>query len=59
MADHLTPGCMRLECAECERLSDENTVGWEAHLAFDDDGGDEVILFCSRCASREFGYSES
>jgi hypothetical protein len=50
---------MRLECAECERLSDENAVGWEAHLAFDSDGGDEVIFFCSLCATREFGYSKS
>ena len=29
--------------------------GWEAHLAdLDDDGQDEVVMYCPVCAEREF-----
>lgn len=48
-----------LICAECGCHSDEQATGWRAFLAdLDDDGEDEVVLFCQRCATYEFGRSD-
>ena len=45
-----------LVCVECEALARSNALGWEAHLVdMDDDGEDEVVYYCPRCARREFG----
>jgi hypothetical protein len=43
-----------IRCAECGTESDELATGWRAYLAEDFDE-DEVLLFCPRCANREFG----
>ena len=43
-------------CGECGRVNTDGERGWQGHLVdLDDDGEDEVILFCPRCADREFG----
>jgi hypothetical protein len=55
---------MRLVCTECGRTS-EDGEGWRAELAvkwrdedeLDEEGLDEVAVFCPRCWSREFGDS--
>lgn len=45
-----------LVCAECGRIEAEAEHGWQGHLVdLDDDGADEVLFFCPRCAAREFG----
>jgi hypothetical protein len=45
-----------LVCAECGRVTAEAGRGWQGHLVdVDDDGADEVLFFCPRCAAREFG----
>jgi hypothetical protein len=47
-----------LICSECERMSDAEANGWQAHLVdLNEDGEDEVAFFCPNCAAREFdGY---
>ena len=45
----------RLTCTECSTVADDDARGWEAHLVDkDDDGQDEVVYYCPRCAAREF-----
>jgi hypothetical protein len=53
-----------LTCSECGRQSDENAIGWQAHLGADDieevpeDEEPKRVLafsFCPECAKREFG----
>jgi len=45
-----------LVCAECCCEAAEAERGWQGHLVdVDDDGADEVLFFCPRCAAREFG----
>lgn len=45
-----------LICVECERENRGEERGWEGHLVdLDDDGKDEVAIFCPDCAAREFG----
>ena len=50
-----------LMCAECGATADSRVYGWRggwrAYLAFDPAGDDfpYTVLFCSRCAEREFG----
>jgi hypothetical protein len=47
-----------LICAECGR-ADDHGRGWRGYLVdLDEDGADEVIFFCPRCATREFGGSD-
>lgn len=47
-----------LVCCECKRRSVCNAVGWQGHVVdLDDDGRDEVVLFCPGCAAREFAAS--
>jgi len=42
-------------CVECDALAETKARAWEAHLAdVDDDGEDEVVFICARCAHREF-----
>ena len=41
----------RLQCEECQRVSDENGGGWTARLTIDDG----LIVYCSECAGRGFG----
>ena len=44
-----------LVCVECEDQADAQARGWEAHICdLDDDGQDELVVFCPRCAQREF-----
>lgn len=46
---------MTLSCFECDSR-DEEGGGWRAYLVdLDDDGEDEVAIFCDACASRKFG----
>ena len=53
------PGSI-IRCTECGTESDELAAGWRAYLAGDfDEEEEEVLLFCPRCASREFGTFDS
>jgi hypothetical protein len=48
----------KLRCVECEKSSDASARGWRGSLVdvdVDDDGEDEVVFYCPRCAAREFG----
>jgi predicted RNA-binding Zn-ribbon protein involved in translation (DUF1610 family) len=43
-------------CEECGRAIAKGQRGWLGYLVdLDDDGEDEVLFFCPRCAEREFG----
>jgi RNA polymerase subunit RPABC4/transcription elongation factor Spt4 len=54
MISSVTPA--DLACVECGRRSDAEARGWHGYLVdTDDDGADEVVFFCPRCADREFG----
>lgn len=50
-----------LICEECGRLAAPGARGWKGYLAGlneddeCDEGGVEVLIFCPRCAEREFG----
>jgi hypothetical protein len=45
-----------MRCSECGAVATDDARGWQAHIAdLDDDGDDDVALFCQRCADREFG----
>jgi hypothetical protein len=45
-----------LVCVACEQADDGSGRGWQGYLAdLDDDGLDEVVLFCPSCAYRELG----
>lgn len=51
-----------LVCEECcAAASDGNpAIGWSAYLAdLDDDGHDEVAVFCPDCVEREFAPASS
>ena len=39
-----------LVCLECGDESDEAAAGWRAYL-----DEDELLVYCSDCAAREFG----
>ena len=44
-----------VRCQECGVEAEQDAQGWEAHLAdLDDDGQDEVVLYCPVCAEYEF-----
>jgi hypothetical protein len=46
----------KLLCIECKERSDSSARGWRGYLVdVDDDGEDEVVFYCPRCAAREFG----
>jgi hypothetical protein len=50
----------KLRCVECEERSDASARGWHGYLVdvdvdVEDDGEDEVVFYCPRCAAREFG----
>jgi hypothetical protein len=47
-------------CVECGRRCDASVRGWRGYLVdLNDDGEDEVVFFCPRCAAREFdAYSK-
>ena len=49
----------RLVCVECEASADWAAVGWDAHLVAAADGCDEVVIYCPRCAQREFDESDA
>jgi RNA polymerase subunit RPABC4/transcription elongation factor Spt4 len=57
----VTPNCAAmlttlLTCGECGREDFDHGRGWRGYLVdLDDDGADEVVFFCPRCAAREFG----
>jgi hypothetical protein len=45
-----------LYCCECGCPSAASASGWRCYIVdIDDDGRDEVVLFCPVCAAREFG----
>ncbi|MGZ4392881.1 MAG: hypothetical protein ACXVRK_12295 [Gaiellaceae bacterium] len=49
-------GMAVLVCIECEREGCDGERGWAGYLVvLDDDGEDEVAIFCPDCAAREFG----
>ena len=51
---------LELVCEECRRRSDARAGGWRGYLVdIDDDGEDEVVFYCPRCAAREFGANVS
>jgi len=44
-----------LVCLECEEHADDEARGWEAHRCdVDDDGENEILVYCPDCAVREF-----
>ena len=52
----MPPPVETLVCVACDRTDGGSARGWQAYLAdLDDDGWDEVVLFCPSCAYREFG----
>ena len=52
----MPPPVQTLVCVACEQAADDTARGWQGLLAdIDDDGYDEVVLFCPWCAYREFG----
>jgi len=45
-----------LECGECGETAVGSARGWRAYLCdVDDDGENEVLCYCPRCAEQEFG----
>jgi hypothetical protein len=45
-----------LVCEECRTHATGRASGWRGYLIdVDDDGADEVVFYCPRCAAREFG----
>ncbi len=45
-----------LVCVECGLGPIGQACGWRAYLVdLDDDGQDEVALYCPACVEREFG----
>jgi len=54
--NHLNVPLVELVCEECRARSDARALGWRGYLVDrDDDGEDEVVFYCPRCAGREFG----
>jgi hypothetical protein len=50
------PPVQTLVCVACEQPDEGSGRGWQGYLAdLDDDGLDELVLFCPSCAYREFG----
>lgn len=50
-----------LACEECDATATASATafGWEAHLAdVEEDGQDDVVVYCPRCAFREFHADE-
>jgi hypothetical protein len=44
-----------LTCIECKTPPVEQATGWVGYLVdLDEDGEDEVVFYCPRCAQREF-----
>jgi hypothetical protein len=37
------------------RVSREDERGWTAHLTAEDDGSEEIAVYCPKCEEREFG----
>jgi hypothetical protein len=49
-----------VRCQECGREDDsDDERGWKAYIADVDDGGEEVVVFCPRCAERELGTAST
>jgi len=47
--------CHALTCQECEQRAEGTGRGWEAYLYdVDDDGNDEILVYCPVCAAHEF-----
>jgi len=44
-----------LVCVECSERADREARDWEAHLCdLDDDGDNDLLVYCPDCAAREF-----
>jgi len=44
-----------LVCVECSERAVPKAYGWEAHRCdLDDDGQDDILVYCPVCAVREF-----
>jgi hypothetical protein len=55
------PGSV-IRCIECGAESDDLASGWRAYLAGDldeEEGEEEVVLYCPECERREFGAFDS
>jgi hypothetical protein len=49
-----------LRCAECGVAAVGSARGWRAYLCdLDDDGQDDVICYCARCADEQLGSDTS
>jgi hypothetical protein len=47
---------VELVCEECRTHSTGSAAGWCGYLIdVDEDGADDVVFYCPRCAAREFG----
>ena len=58
--NHFNVPLVELVCEECRARSDARALGWRGYLVDrDDDGEDEVVFYCPRCAVREFGENVS
>jgi hypothetical protein len=44
----------RLRCIECA-ASTTDSLGWRAYLTVGDEDAEEVAVYCTACAAREFG----
>jgi len=43
-----------LQCCECGRVSREDERGWRASLTAEDDGSEDVAVYCPHCWHVEF-----
>jgi len=48
------PGTL-LRCVECGLESDQLAIGWRAYVTDEEAEESRILMFCPRCAEREFG----
>jgi hypothetical protein len=41
----------RLQCCECGRVSPDNERGWRAHLTAEEDGSEDIAVYCPSATS--------
>jgi hypothetical protein len=44
-----------MTCVECRREQAAGERGWRAYLTTDEDEPAEALVYCPKCATREFG----
>lgn len=52
-----TPDAKAVTCVECGREQAVNERGWRAYLTVDEEEPAEAVVYCPKCAAREFGDS--